>query len=112
MNGHSVDAAIAAIPDFIVLPHNTELEKLWIVHDPEFPKYVDAFDAARARSAAAPEYFIVLSRTPGWWRKAVGEYEPFSTNCVRTFAEAYAAFNSNTDIIAIATGGHFIACKR
>ena len=42
--------------------HLTLLEKLWITIDPEFPAYQAAFSQLRERSAAAPEFPILLRR--------------------------------------------------
>jgi hypothetical protein len=92
------------------LDHLTEIEKLWVTHDPEFHLYKDAFTQLRERSAAAPEFDFVLRRvfpiiTPC-------DHDEFDIIPYAKWADAQTAFTSGNEFLAIARKGIIIACKR
>ena len=90
-------------------PHNTEMERLWIAFDPEFPAYQAALADLRARAAASKSFFIVLCRKPGWLDGA----DSFSAKPVRTWQKAQELFARPDEMaVAIAKAGRIIACKK
>lgn len=89
--------------------HMTELEKLWVTHDPEYPRYRQAFETVKARSAAAPEFFILLRRV---WPMFPAEHDEFEYVPYPKWQDVYAAFRIGHEFLAIAHRGHVLACKK
>lgn len=89
--------------------HMTETEKLWVTHDPEYPHYRQAFETLKSRSAAAPEFFILLRRV---WPMFPAEHDEFEYVPYPKWQDVYAAFRIGYEFLAIARAGHVIACKK
>lgn len=89
--------------------HMTELEKLRVTHDPEFPAYRKAFEAAKSRSAAAPEFYILLRRV---WPIFDAGHDGFEFVPYLLWRDVFTVFRAGHEFLAIARSGHIIACKK
>ncbi|MBK9122781.1 MAG: hypothetical protein IPM16_06625 [Chloroflexi bacterium] len=103
------DALAREIGQLAGFAHMTELEKLWVTHDPEYPQYRKAFDDLRAASAKRTTRYFLVERLPMWLPH---DDTPFHVDSVDSWAAAYAAFRSKSDVLAIAHRGHIVACKK
>lgn len=89
--------------------HMTEMEKLWVTHDPEYPQYRKAFALVKSRSAAAPEFYLLLRRV---WPLFSADHDQFECVPYPKWRDIYTAFRSGHEFIAIARAGHILACKK
>lgn len=102
-------AAQIAAAERAAHPHNTEMERLWIQYDPEFPVYEQALRDLKANSADNPDSFRYLVRKPGW----LDGIDTFNVKAVADPAKPFAEFcDVDENVIAVARSGVVLACKK